>query len=636
MTAIIKNKFRLKNAKSFIESFEVPKNFTDLNEVSALTNSAGQQLINSVIARVPNRNHYLFVGKPFGWDTTVYPTNTNDTTELNPPVPVDTQSADKVAWDEMLGLKKITRGDVSLVIPRSDWRSGTIFATFDDADADLYRQPTIDRINAIRQDPTARAGNFYALNSLMELFICVDNNNNSASTVEPFRSEINGENSGITGRLERSDGYVWQYITTLSANEAVKFLTDSWIPVKTLPEGSSLGVPQEDVQANAIPGELLRVAVTAAEQTPGVFTHTYAGKVRRSVLDAEGKKLVIPNGDGNPTPSTVVDAYKGYELLIVDKQNNDAIISRHTITGYATIPDQELTLATAASELELNTSYDCEIIPLVVVQTNGEAVSVKPVLDAGGNITGVEVLEAGQNATSITMSVNRPATFTGNLPTLRPVLSPRLGLGKDPESDLGAFFVMVSTQLKYDEGDGDFPVANDYRQIGIIRDVMKKTKNANDEDVIELATDETLNATTIVNVRFETESKLGPSGLGFQPDDIVEIRSTSDVTQLIGKAKVVQFTKNETIGDLISGTLYLLQTEQTGYSTIEEGQSFVYSSGTNEVKGDAFSTPSTPSVPAVTNVELLKFHGDILYIENRRPVLRSIDQIEDIKTIIEF
>ena len=36
------------------------------------------------------------------------------------------------------------------------------------------------------------------------------------------------------------------------------------------------------------------------------------------------------------------------------------------------------------------------------------------------------------------------------------------------------------------------------------------------------------------------------------------------------------------------------------------------------------------------NPELAADSGDIIYIENRKPISRSSDQIEDIKVIVEF
>ena len=42
------------------------------------------------------------------------------------------------------------------------------------------------------------------------------------------------------------------------------------------------------------------------------------------------------------------------------------------------------------------------------------------------------------------------------------------------------------------------------------------------------------------------------------------------------------------------------------------------------------------TISSVVDEEVKKYEGDILYLENRRAILRSEDQVEDIKVIIEF
>ena len=76
-------------------------------------------------------------------------------------------------------------------------------------------------------------------------------------------------------------------------------------------------------------------------------------------------------------------------------------------------------------------------------------------------------------------------------------------------------------------------------------------------------------------------------------------------------------------------------------------------SGTNLVTGatsSATGTPSSTSSETVTlansntltltsgyaNPELQADSGDIIYLENRKPIQRASDQTEDIKIIIEF
>lgn len=609
MTAIIKNKFRLKTAKSFVENFEVP---------GVLGHAGLSEDQRRIIAeKLPNRNHYLFVGKPFGWGAETSETNTNSYDELNPPTPKDTQDDDARVWDEILSLKKIIRGDVSLVIPRSDWRPNTVYAQFDSNDVELYRR-------------TPQTGNFYVLNKLLQLFICVSNANNSVSLNEPVQPPTTGPSSNVTGRFTLPDGYVWQYITSINSGDAVKFLTDKWIPIKTIPENSNSGNPQEDVQANAIPGELLRVDVDSTNS--GSFTDTFQCKIQISSTDVVNNTTRVVFGPSSPTPSSTINAYIGYEASIV-VSTTPSVKKKAKITSYVTSPVPTLILDRAFTDLSTAIEYSCTIQPLIEVQSDGTEIKLEPVVDvATKKLTGISIIDAGTHTSTVNLSINQPTLFVGNLPKLRPVLAPRLGLGHDPESDLGAFFAMVSVQLRYNEGDGDFPTSNDYRQVGILRDVKKLIKNTSNEDVVTLANEDTLSSVKVLNVRFQDSDKLGSGGIGFQPDQFVNIKNSSG--NILGKARVVQFIRNPDVDALISGKLFVLQTNKTNYHQIQEGNTIEFPATTGAVTAVVFSP--NPSSPAIKNEEYLKFHGDILYLENRRAILRAQDQIEDIKTIIEF
>jgi len=45
---------------------------------------------------------------------------------------------------------------------------------------------------------------------------------------------------------------------------------------------------------------------------------------------------------------------------------------------------------------------------------------------------------------------------------------------------------------------------------------------------------------------------------------------------------------------------------------------------------------ASANTSAVVGGDFEKFSGDVLYVENRSPVTRADDQIEDVKLIIEF
>ena len=99
--------------------------------------------------------------------------------------------------------------------------------------------------------------------------------------------------------------------------------------------------------------------------------------------------------------------------------------------------------------------------------------------------------------------------------------------------------------------------------------------------------------------------------------------------------------------------LYYQQERFGDYGVSGTTGSYVAFSGANKVTGatsNAYGTPDSGADSAVTlaggatvtftdgyaNPELQPDSGDIIYIENRKPISRSSDQTEDIKLIVEF
>ena len=84
------------------------------------------------------------------------------------------------------------------------------------------------------------------------------------------------------------------------------------------------------------------------------------------------------------------------------------------------------------------------------------------------------------------------------------------------------------------------------------------------------------------------------------------------------------------VDEVDSDRLYFHQTEDTGFKAFQEGEAITGGgqSGTLIAAGvDADSD-------AFTRDDVNKLSGQILYIENRAPVTRSVNQTEDIKVVI--
>ena len=143
----------------------------------------------------------------------------------------------------------------------------------------------------------------------------------------------------------------------------------------------------------------------------------------------------------------------------------------------------------------------------------------------------------------------------------------------------------------------------------------------------------TVNATKKLDVSFTNIGTiLGDPG--FKSDEEISLTLTnSDGSVTTGTAKVIDFKFYDKADSdpTYTGQLTIVQTPETKYLQ------FINTDGT--AKSYQVQGAKSGAIASVTNVvveEVRKFQGEILYLENRRPVLRADDQVEDIKTIIEF
>ncbi len=240
---------------------------------------------------------------------------------------------------------------------------------------------------------------------------------------------------------------------------------------------------------------------------------------------------------------------------------------------------------------------------------------------ASGSVTAVSVTAAGTGYSYANIRVSDINVAGGGSLSgaeLDCIIEPKGGHGFDPFEELGAFFVILNTSFEGAEtaNSGDFTTTNDFRRVALIRD-PKSAGSA--------ATVTTLRATRAV--RFS-----GTPGT-FQVDEKITQTNTGAV------GKVVQF-------DSANKILFYTQTRYSDEGVDANGNKILFS-GTDTINGATSSATGIPTgvTETVNNVSLVSGHslpeidedsGDVMYIENRAPVARSVDQTENVKLIIEF
>lgn len=290
MPAIITNKFRVLNAKTFMSS---------------------------------NDNYYMFIGRPQSWEN-----------DLIPDTPIDNVHDEASIWDDMMSIKKITASNMSFGIIKRIWSSGKHY--------DIYRsdygQSGVTGVNIdtgasdINIDNIVEA-NYYVITAPGNIYICIDNANGDVSTESP---DLGTPDASYIYTC--SDGYIWRKIAITSNSNALSFSTPQYHPIKTLISDPTVSDPyytqwlmQE--QAKLDQGILLNAIIVNAGSGYGVSQTDLAGIVTVNGDGIGATILVNTNSIGAITKLTISDRGFGYTWATLSFSGAGAGASGKAIVG---------------------------------------------------------------------------------------------------------------------------------------------------------------------------------------------------------------------------------------------------------------------------------------------------------------
>ena len=549
MPAIVTNKFRIHNAKQFVEAFD---------EVSATSGAAVTDA-----SGLLNTNMYLFIGKVTAW--------ADDTA---PPTPTDSVSNTVYNhWRDMIAAKKIGSTDVSHVAPRYNWTTSSNYFAYTHANNSLFDQQ------------------FYVMTDDYNVYKCLANNNaGGTSTTKPT-----GTGTAI---VTTADSYKWKFMYQISAARALKFVTPSYIPTQRVRSANNLIANTTDSS--------FQYDVEIAANTSG------NGAIEVVHVTTAGSSYTFETGtvQAGHTETTTTCKIVGTGLATDQIVNNDIYFTSDSASGVtgkgATITDYQagtdvVTFTPALASANVPADGDgYSIGPKIVITGDGHGANVRATNTASGVIGDIVVVSGGNNYGNAVATI---ITNAGSSGVVTPIIGPRGGHGDDAIEELGGFFVMVNSRLEYGES-GNFTTNNDFRKIGLVAQPLYANGDvatASSADQCVTLTVQSWNSTAFAEDELVTASQSGATG------------------------KVVDF-KNNT-------TLRLVDVTQ-GSNTTVGYDSIAGSFQANETFTGAGGASANTS--AVVGGDFEKFSGDILYIENRSPVTRADDQIEDVKLIIEF
>ena len=493
-------------------------------------------------------------------------------TENIPPAPLDNLSEKYSVYSDIIAAKRITSSFARSVIRRYNWDTANN-PKFDmwkpNYSADAPGGGAIG-VNTALGGGSISTAKFYVMNQQYEVFKCLYNGESIANPTgvnvvhEPKTNPSAGLGSYANGIFTAPDGsYIWKYMYTMPTDDVLAFLSSDFMPIAAAGEASRLATETAAV-AGSLDVALIKDAGT------GLTNGTYYAPVLGDGTGAVAK-LVVSSG-----------AIESVEMEV-----------RGSGYTYASIP----------------------IVTGVPSETAGSTEAIGLFSD-----------------TALTTSQAVAATST---PALEVILPPQGGHGSDFETELNAKRVMTNIRLTFVESAGDFPVDNDFRRIGIIKDPYEYGTTT-------FATADTLSGLKSVKIT-------GATG-DYTPDEMI----SQTVTGGTAKGTVVSWTLDAgsptpTPSTPGSGVLKYMQSPAYHRDDNEIVRDFA-SDAANAIVGADSATQGTVEVALADGTELVGVtftdgladpeiaanSGDLIYIENRRLITRAADQIEDIKLVIEF
>ena len=571
MAALVTNKFRIHNAKQFIEAFDE----VAFGSGAAITDSSG--LLNS--------NMYLFIGKVTGWSD-----------DASPPTPTDSVANTHYEnWRDMIAAKKITSTDVSHAIPRKNWTNNTNYFAFTDNTSTLHSQ------------------DFYVMTGDYNVYKCLSNSdtNSSGSVASTSTTKPTGTGTAI---ISTADGYKWKFMYQIAASDALKFVTPNYIPVDVVRRSNNFLANTFD---NA-PAQVQFDVETAAAASGGGN-----GAIEVVHLTTRGSQYLGETGNLSGVTNTTTVTITGTTLSADDCiVNNDIYFTSGDASGEGgTITDFNATtkVVTYSPATTAASSTDGYAIgPKVVISGDGQGANVRCTVNATGAINATAVIAGGNNYSNASITVISNASQSNSFnpsPTavLTPIIGPRGGHGSNAIDELGGYYILVNSRLEYSESN-NFTTDNDFRKVGLLAQPKFANGDFANTSVVDQATAAVVSSW---------------NGTAFAVDELVT-GATSGAT-----GRVVDFTGNNTIR--MTDVIPAGNSTTAGFNGI-----YGYFTNTEVIaantvgNGGSGASATANGSGAITGGDLERFSGDIIYVENRSPISRADDQIEDIKLIIEF
>jgi hypothetical protein len=560
--------------------------------------SLRSKIIKETVKSFQNQDHYLFLANVTNWSNN----GTDTAVSLT-----DSISDDLQVYNEMISAHKILTSDIFYALKKSTYVSGTIYDKFS------HKQNNENSTYFVTKDAGA---NVY-------VYICLDNNSNSASTISPSWTETS------LGSVKTSDNYIWKLICKFSKIDIAT--TDNYYGIQ--PSTATL-------YSSVAGGTVEQINITKKGKAfPYVINPTLTENlVIAQELDTNND-LVVKINPSTMSISNDLSIYTNYILLVI---NGTTIEKYYDIDG-VTVTNNNMTISVCNQNTDTaDVGKKYALLPKIKIKGNGSNLKIYPIIDTDKTIKAVQIVNPGTGYGSLTLEHD---TYT-----FEPVLNYRI-LGNDFISDLNITEFMVAKQLTpsgdsyakansllYTFGSNGGTVSggtsftyneypnNEIRQFGIITN-SSDSIGGNTYDTFTTSGNNDLSACDILTLRNATTDVASTEEniTQFKNDDYVaQINLTTGAIYAYGK--VISITYSMNAFSNIKYPKIVVKTLNGSFSTLQ-GKLYKYNIDTST------TTQSAWYIKGLSTSDVTKYKGKIIYLENVNPFKLTLNQNAEFKVI---
>ena len=280
----------------------------------------------------------------------------------------------------------------------------------------------------------------------------------------------------------------------------------------------------------------------------------------------------------------------------------------------------------------------------VPIKGDGTGAEATIIINNDSKVESITISNGGSEYTYGTVDlVNGNVPYTIE-PTFNVIIPPQGGHGADIYRELGAYNVLVYSRIENDIQDPDFITGNQIARVGLVQNPQEY----NSTSLLSLEKASAASALKLTGIGYSTaiftaDSTItqtvstGTTAIGrvisydqntgvlkyWQDRTSVGFAYTSGVSQNTSPKYGLDLVGFTTTGGAINGgsANLSIDTNFTGASTAINNKTYYL--------GQSFTS-------GISNPEVKKYSGNVIYVDNRPSITRSSNQKEDIKVILQF